>query len=119
MAKNKAVPLAFAMFGANQINVVVSNDVADEAEAVIGRLGFHPRLHGPDLRNRIHFQYVETLESGDKVYSRSIPPVHRPLRHFKGFIEVLDHRTLFDHDYAEYTAASVGFIYTMRRQLRP
>ncbi|MEA3286877.1 MAG: hypothetical protein U9Q77_05835 [Candidatus Marinimicrobia bacterium] len=112
-------PLAFAMFGANQIDVIVSNDVADEAEAVIGRLGFHPRLNGPDLRNRIHFQYVETLESGDKVYSRSIPPVHRPLRHFKGFVEVLDYRTLFDHDHVDYTAATVGFVYTMRRHIRP
>ncbi len=112
-------PLAFTLFGANQINVMVSNDVVGEAEAVIGRLGFHPRLNGPDLRNRIHLQYVETLESGDKVYSRSIPPMHRPLRHFKGFVEVLDHRTLFDHDYTAYSSATLGFIYTMRQHIRP
>jgi len=112
-------PLSFAMSGVNQINVVLSNDVPDEAEAVIARLGFNPRVHGPDLRNRIHFQYVETLDSGDKVYSRSVPAVQYPHRFFKGFIEVLDQRTLYDHDYLNYDAATLGFIYMMRRHIRP
>ncbi|MCF6238955.1 MAG: hypothetical protein L3J79_09130, partial [Candidatus Marinimicrobia bacterium] len=112
-------PLAFAMLGANRINVIVSNELPDEAEAVIGRLGFHPRLTGPDLRNRVRFQYVETLESGDKMYSNRIPPVQRPLRHFKGFVEVLDQRTLFDHDYEIYSSATVGFVYSMRQHVRP
>ncbi len=116
---DRGEPLTFAMMGLNQLKVVVSNEAAGEAEAVIGRFGFNPRLSGPDLRNRIPFQYVETLDSGDKVYTRLIPPVYRPLRHFKGFVEVLDFRTLFDHDYMTYSAATVGFVYMMRQHVRP
>jgi len=115
----RANPLVFAMQGFNHINVIVSNDVIGNAESIVGKFGFHPRLNGPGLRNRVFYQYIETLESGDKVYSSLIPAVQRPLRHFKGFVEVLDFRTLFDHDYETYSAATVGFIYMMRQHVRP
>jgi hypothetical protein len=116
---SRGEPLSLSIMGANQMNVIVSNDVADEAEAVIARLGFNPRVHDPNLRNRIHLQYVETLDSGDKVYSRSVPASQHPLRYFKGFIEVMDMRTLFDHDFTTYQSATLGFIYTMRRHVHP
>jgi len=111
-------PLAFAIMGANRINTIVSNELEGDSELVVGRFGFHPRVHGPGFRNRIRFHYDETLDTGDKVYTRGIPVVDHLNRHFKGFIEVTDQRTLFDHDYEMYTSATVGFVYKMRNHVR-
>ena len=105
--------------GVNHMNVVLSNDVEGEAEKVTGRLGYHPRLSRPDSRSRFHFHYNETLDTGDKVYTQRIIPNRHHRRHFKGFVEVIDYRTLFDHDFVEYSSATLGFIYTTREHVRP
>ncbi|MBC8375384.1 MAG: hypothetical protein H8E26_05005 [FCB group bacterium] len=112
-------PLLLSQMGANHMNVVVSNDVEGEGEKVTGRLGYHPRLSHPDSRSRFHFHYTETLDSGDKVYTQRIFPNRLHRRHFKGFVEVIDYRTLFDHDYEDYSSATLGFIYTTREHVRP
>lgn len=112
-------PLLLSQHGANQMNVLVSNDVAEEGELVKGRFGYHPRMGRPDARSRFHFQYVETMENGDKRYTKDIAPVRHHRRHFKGFIDVLDFRTLFDHDYLEYSSATIGFVYTTRQRVQP
>ncbi|MCF7825893.1 MAG: hypothetical protein K9M55_11300 [Candidatus Marinimicrobia bacterium] len=113
-------PLLLSQLGANHVNVVLSNnDVEGEAEMVTGRLGYHPRLSGPDARSRFHFHYVESLATGEKVYSQRIIPIRMHPRNFKGFVEVIDYRTLFDHDYPDYTSATLGFIYTTREHVRP
>jgi len=113
-------PLLLSRVGVNQVNVVLSNnDLEDEAEMVTGRLGYHPQLNGPDSRSRFLFHYVETLGTGDKVYSQRIIPVRVYPRNFKGFVEAIDYRTLFDHDYPDYTSATLGFIYTTREHVRP
>ena len=112
-------PLLLSQTGINRMNVVLSNEVEDEGEMVAGRLGYHPRLSRPDSRSRFHFHYTETLDTGDKVYTQRILPTRLHRRHFKGFIEVIDFRTLFDHDYETYTSATLGFIYTTRERVRP
>lgn len=116
---NRNHPLLLSQMGINHMNVVLSNDVEGAAEKVTGRLGYHPRFSDPDSRSRFHFHYVETLDTGDKVYTQRIIPNRLHRRHFKGFVEVLDYRTLFDHDYVNYSAATVGFIYTTRERVRP
>lgn len=116
---NRNHPLLLSQSGANHMNVVLSNNTEGEGEKVTGRLGFHPRLSHPDSRSRFHFRYTETLDTGDKVYTQLIHPNRHHRRHFKGFVEVIDFRTLFDHDYLEYTSATVGFIYTTRERMRP
>ena len=112
-------PLLLSQMGVNHMNVVVSNDADGEMEKVIGRLGYNPRVGNPDSRSRFHFFFVETLDTGDKVYSRRIIPNRLHRRHFKGFVEVIDYRTLFDHNYENYSSATVGFIYTTREHIRP
>jgi hypothetical protein len=112
-------PLLLSRFGVNRMNVVVSNDVEGEGEMVRGRLGYHPRMDNPDARSRFHFHFAETLDGGDKVYTQRIFPTRLQRRHFKGFVEVIDFRTLFDHDYMQYTSATLGFIYSTRERVRP
>lgn len=112
-------PLLLSQLGANHMNIMVSNDVTGEAEFVKGRFGYHPRMGRPDARSRFYFQYVETMENGDKRYTKDIAPVRHHRRHFKGFIDVLDFRTLFDHDYLEYSSATIGFVYTTRQRVQP
>ncbi|NQT64059.1 MAG: hypothetical protein HQ556_13945 [Candidatus Marinimicrobia bacterium] len=112
-------PLLLSQMGVNHMNVVVSNDVEGEGEKVTGRLGYHPRFSNPDSRSRFHFHYTETLDTGDKVYTQRIRPNRLHRRHFKGFVEVIDYRTLFDHDYEDYSSATLGFIYTTREHIRP
>jgi len=112
-------PLVLSQRGINHMNVVVSNDVEGGAEKVVGRLGYNPRLGNPDARSQFHFQYVETLDNGDKVYASRIVPNRLHRRHFKGYVEVIDYRTLFDHGYVEYSSATLGFIYTTRERVRP
>ncbi|NQV29589.1 MAG: hypothetical protein HQ508_01760 [Candidatus Marinimicrobia bacterium] len=116
---DRRTPLLMSFLGTNRINVLVDNNVPGDAEMVMSRLGYHPRLNGAELRNRVHFNYVETNDSGEKIYSKRIFPAVFPQRHFKGFIEVIDHRTLFDHDYALYSSATLGFVYTARQHVRP
>jgi len=116
---NRFNPLVFSFLGQNRLNVQVSNDVPDEMEIVTGRFGFNPRVDNPDMRVRIHMQYMGTSDTGEKVYSRRIMTPMFPRRHFKGFIEVLDYRTLFDHEYETYSSATLGFIYTTRDRVRP
>jgi len=112
-------PFVLSQQGVNRMNVILSNEVEGEAELVKGKLGYHPRLTRPDSRSRFHFHYTETLDNGDKVYSQRILPTRMHRRHFKGFLEVIDFRTLFDHDYETYTSATLGFIYTTRAHVRP
>jgi hypothetical protein len=112
-------PLLLSQMGVNHMNVIVSNDVEGEGEMVKGRFGYHPRFSNPDSRSRFHFHYTETLDTGDKVYTQRIVPNRLHRRHFKGFVEVIDYRTLFDHDYEDYSSATVGFIYTTRERIRP
>jgi len=112
-------PLVLSRSGVNQVNIIVSNDVEGEAEQVIGRLGYNPRMSRPDARSRFHSYYTETLENGDKVYVQRVAPIRQHHRHFKGFVEAIDYRTLFDHDYVEYASATLGFIYTTRERVRP
>ena len=112
-------PLLLSQLGINRMNVVLSNDVEGQGELVTGRLGYHPRLSTPDSRSRFQFHYAETLDTGDKVYTQRILPNRLHRRHFKGFLEVIDFRTLFDHDYETYTSATLGFIYTTRESVRP
>ncbi|NQV42040.1 MAG: hypothetical protein HQ506_06765 [Candidatus Marinimicrobia bacterium] len=111
--------LVLSQLGVNQMNVVLSNDLEGEGEMVSGRLGYHPRMANPDARSRFHFYYAETLDTGDKVYTQRILPSRLHRRHFKGYLEVIDFRTLFDHDYETYTSATLGFIYTTRERVRP
>lgn len=112
-------PLLLSQLGVNHMNIVVRNDVEGEMEKVVGRLGYNPRIGRPDSRSRFHFNFVETLDTGDKVYSRRIAPNRLHRRHFKGYVEVLDYRTLFDHDFVVYSSATLGFIYTTRERVRP
>ena len=116
---DRRTPLLMSFLGTNRINVLVDNDVPADAEMVMSRLGYHPRLNGPELRNRVRLNYVETTDLGEKVYSKRIFPAVFPQRHFKGFVEVIDHRTLFDHDYEIYASATLGFVYTARQHVRP
>ncbi len=115
---NRRHPLLLSQMGVNHMNVVLSNDVEGEAEKVRGRFGYHPHYSAPDSRSRFHFNYVETLDTGDKVYTQRIVPNRHHRRHFKGFVEVIDFRTLFDHDYVEYSSVTLGFIYTTREHVR-
>lgn len=112
-------PLVLSQLGVNRMNVVLSNDIEGEGELIKSKLGYHPRLTDPDSISRFHFQYTETLDSGDKVYTQLIRPTRMHRRHFKGFLEAIDFRTLFDHDYETYTSATLGFIYTTRERVRP
>ena len=99
----------------NRFNVQVTNAEAGEAESVVGRMGFHPRLTGADLRHIRPFVFQGEQGDGIKQYSRLLDAPVRPLRHFRGSVEVIDAATLYDHDYAQYDAAWLGFVYTVRR----
>ena len=112
-------PLLLSLAGTNRINILVSNNVPGASERLTSRLGYHPRMDGPGLRNHLRLNYVETNDIGYKIYSTRIMPPSYPQRHFKGFVEVMDHRTLFDHDYAFYSVATLGFVYTARYQVSP
>ena len=108
-------PLVFQLAYHNRVNVILSNDTADEAEWVRGNWAYHPRMNGPEYRTRRNFHYVETLDNGDKVYSQSVDSPDRPRRMFRGSIKVVDHRTLFDHDYPSYSVVTLGFTYFLSR----
>ena len=99
------------------MSVLVSNDLADEAEMVSTRMNVNSR-HG-NRGARGQFLYVETLENGDKVYTRNLAPSQREYRGYKGAVEVIDMRTLFDHDYEVYSAATAGIYFKQQRGGRP
>jgi len=103
----------------SRLNVLVSNDVAGEAEMVTSHLGFNPRIDRHGQRSRFHFRYVETLDNGNKLYEQDMASSNSPQRRHKGSVEVLDLRTLFDHDYAEYSTTRVGFVYDRGRRQPP
>ena len=111
-------PLILSIAGQNRANVRLVNDTAGEGEMVKGNWGYHPRLNGPDLRRNDNFHYVETLDNGEKLYSRGVQAPNRPHRQFRGSIQIVDFRTLFDHDAANYSGAILGFNYLLRPHLR-
>ncbi len=96
---------------ARRVGVVVSNTITDGRESVHMKFDFVPRDRARVIRKRAHLRYTETLDSGENVYLGRVPHVDRPLRHVKGFMEVLDQRTLFDHSYGFYTSSILTYSY--------
>lgn len=107
-----------ALVGA-ELRAVVSNELPDEAEMVKSRLGFIPRMDHRGHGSRSHFLFVETLDNGDKLYVQPLANNDSPERRFKGSIEAVDLRTLFDHDYMQYSMSRVGFMYDKGRRNPP
>lgn len=92
----------------HQLEVEISNDVPGEAEFVRGSQGFH--RHNQDRRRDV-FQYVSSTDSGSKIYESRMMGPDRPRRMYRGHVRVLDLRTLYDHDYVEYSAATLHYTY--------
>ncbi len=111
------VDLEFATMGINQVNAFVTSDVTGENESVIGKWHHHPRMHGEHVRHLNRFHYQGTNDSGEKLYSQFIPTPDFPGRRLASMVEVTDFRTLFDHDYLQYDAVSVGLAYWLRRHV--
>ncbi len=111
------LPLAleFATEGTNEVRVYLTSDMAGESEAVVGKWHHHPRLQGPHTREQNRFAYVGTNAEDEKMYMRMVDTPQFPNRRMQGFIDVIDHRTLFDHDYINYDATSLGLQYWLRR----
>jgi len=101
----RANPLVIPPMRNTHLDVLVSNDVAEEGEMVSSRMGIRSHMDG--RRFRSHFIYLETRESGEKVYAMRLAPTRDP-QFYAGFVEVMDFRTLFDHDHEEYSVAMVG-----------
>lgn len=110
-------PLVIPAMENTSMHVLVSNDVAGEAEMVSTRMTESSRQGSH--RGRGQFVYVETLENGDKVYTKALASSRRTARSYMGSIEVLDMRTLFDHDHPEYSAATLGINFLQQRGDRP
>ena len=112
--RENAIRFHFNRFG--RIEAMISNDVSDEAESVNGIWGGHPRL--PNLRH-VGFRYMETNGDGYKVYAQLIRPEFHPNRHKRGQVQVIDFRTLFDHDYLAFNSVAVGMMYHIIRPPQP
>ena len=111
-------PLILSILGGTRVSVRLMNDTAGEAEMVQGNWGYHSNQDALDLRQHGNFHYIETLDNGQKRYGRWVSAPDRPLHQFRGSIQVVDLRTLFDHDYPVYNAALLSFQYTLSRQPR-
>lgn len=109
--------LEFGVEDLNQINVYVTNNILDENEAVIGKMHHHPRLDGPRMRRHVRFEYQGSNDSGEKLYSRQVNAPNHPGRRLNSTLHVTDLRTLFDHDYLQYDAASLSVSYWLRRHV--
>ena len=107
--------LEFATLGVNEVRLYATNEIEGEAEAITGRWHIHPNMNGPQFHRQLHFQYLMTNNDGEKIYSRMIETPQRPNRRFNCLLEAIDLRTLYDHDYPTYEAASLGLNYWLRR----